>query len=132
MLIAAASSSPDLAPDHRHQSLRVASVHGLTGVVRRLVDWRGTRLNDTNDRGQTALLLACGGGHVDVVRMLLLAGADPTVADRFGETPEGLAAREGFAGCGKLLQVCVCVCVRARVCVCVCVCVCMCVCVPLR
>ena len=35
---------------------------------------------------RTALMLACAGSHVDVVRLLLSSGADPNIHDNFGYT----------------------------------------------
>lgn len=33
-------------------------------------------------QGQSALTVAAGGGHIDAVKMLLNAGADPNIADK--------------------------------------------------
>ena len=64
--------------------------------------------------------------------MLLEAGADPAVRNRFGDTALHVAARLGH---GKLVGALLDwkgVFARASVCVCVCMCVCVCVCVCVR
>lgn len=38
-------------------------------------------INTANAKGQTALMLACKGGHYACVRFLLSNGANPTAAD---------------------------------------------------
>ncbi len=38
-------------------------------------------INTANNRGQTALMLACRGGHVSCAKQLLARGADAMVAD---------------------------------------------------
>ena len=41
----------------------------------------GANVNATNNKGLTALLKACSYGQMDVVKVLLEAGADPTIVD---------------------------------------------------
>src|SRR5690606_9246804 len=43
-------------------------------------------LNATDAQGCTALLRACGGGHVELVRRLLARGADPHIPAQSGAT----------------------------------------------
>jgi serine/threonine-protein phosphatase 6 regulatory ankyrin repeat subunit B len=66
--------------------------NGHLGVVKMLVQHMGGRgLNDRNDRGWTALHFAAEFGHDEVVRFLLLAGADPTITEWRGMTPRAFA-----------------------------------------
>ena len=44
----------------------------------------GANVNAVNKRGMTALLLGCSFGHMDSVKVLLEAGADPNVIDKIG------------------------------------------------
>ncbi|HET9478515.1 MAG TPA: ankyrin repeat domain-containing protein, partial [Pyrinomonadaceae bacterium] len=54
---------------------------------------RGAQLNSVTDEG-TALMEAVKGGHTEVVKLLLAAGADPKVAHRTGEQALMMAARQ--------------------------------------
>ena len=45
--------------------------------------------------GHTPLFLAAHGGHLDVVRALLNAGADKTIASNRGNKPIDVACYEG-------------------------------------
>jgi ankyrin repeat protein len=68
---------------------------GHVGVVRVLLQHTGgQRLHDTDVRGRTALHLAAVWCRGEVVRLLLVAGADPTTTDLEGRTPRALAERE--------------------------------------
>lgn len=44
-------------------------------------------------KGETPLLLACATGDVELVEMLLEAGADPTIADYTNTTPFDVAKK---------------------------------------
>ncbi len=62
-----------------------------TALVRDLLD-RGAHVDDADDRGRTALMIAAGRGHADVAKLLLARGADPARRDRSGRTAADLAA----------------------------------------
>jgi ankyrin repeat protein len=51
----------------------------------------GQGLDEWDARGWTALHYATHCGHVEVVRFLLLVGADPTITDNEGMTPRAIA-----------------------------------------
>lgn len=73
-------------------ALMEASAKGHVNIVLLLLrhlDGRG--LDEVDDYGDTALALACDGGWVEVVRVLLLAGADDTIANNDGQTPRQIA-----------------------------------------
>jgi ankyrin repeat protein len=77
-----------------------ASEHAHVKTVRILIA-AGVPVNHVNDLGWTALheAILLGNGdrdHVTVVRLLLDAGADPTIADKHGVLPRRLAANRGF------------------------------------
>ena len=51
--------------------------------MRRLLGM-GADVNQTDRQGRTALMLAAGAGHENLVDLLLAAGADTTLTDRQG------------------------------------------------
>ena len=55
-------------------------------ILRLLLD-NGARVNDTSERGGTALLGAAWAGRVDNVQVLMEHGADPEIAMNDGRTP---------------------------------------------
>jgi len=54
-----------------------------------------------NDDAQTALHIAAFSDKPKIIRMLLIAGADPTIQDRNGNTPLHLACMNGNLQCVK-------------------------------
>jgi ankyrin repeat protein len=64
--------------------LQSASRYGQLGVVRLLLQHlNGRGIDDADQAEATALWSACRWGHTEVVRALLMTGADPTIAGRF-------------------------------------------------
>jgi len=59
---------------------------GDVDAVRRLIDL-GLPIESVDSQGCTALLRAAGGGHLPVVELLLVRGADPQHAAASGATP---------------------------------------------
>jgi ankyrin repeat protein len=55
-------------------------------AVRRLVGTEGVCIDVRNRDGNTPLLLACRGGHLEIMTILLEAGADKSVESKRGET----------------------------------------------
>jgi ankyrin repeat protein len=101
MLEALLPAGPDLTIRNRYGGVSVipASERGHVDYVRRVVT-TGIDVNHVNDLGWTALLeaviLADGGPrHVEIVDVLLGAGADPSIADRDGVTAEQHAVQRG-------------------------------------
>jgi predicted component of type VI protein secretion system len=85
-----------------------AAHYGHVETVRTLLQ-SSIDVNHVNDLGWTALLEAVilgdgGPRHVEIVRMLLAAGADASKADREGTTPLAHARRRGQADVVKLLE----------------------------
>jgi ankyrin repeat protein len=82
--------------------LVMASSCGHVGVVRLLVQHMGARgLDGREYMGYTALHCAVEWDREEVVKVLLLAGADPTITDDEGMTPRALAER----GCAAVFEV---------------------------
>ncbi|MEJ1249636.1 ankyrin repeat domain-containing protein [Denitratimonas tolerans] len=69
----------------RGSDLVAAAQVGDAAGVSRLLDL-GLDLNATDAQGCTAMLRACGGGHVDLVRDLLARGANPDLTANSGAT----------------------------------------------
>jgi ankyrin repeat protein len=53
-------------------------------VVTYLLD-AGARIDDRDDRGRTALMIAAEGGHAEIANLLLARGADPSLRDKAGK-----------------------------------------------
>ncbi len=85
-----------------------ASEHGHVRTARILID-AGVPVNHVNNLNWTALheaiVLGTGSAdQVEVVRMLLTAGADPSIPDGDGVLPRDLAARRGLSAIVALLD----------------------------
>nr|XP_033808844.1 ankyrin repeat domain-containing protein 63 [Geotrypetes seraphini]XP_033808845.1 ankyrin repeat domain-containing protein 63 [Geotrypetes seraphini] len=64
--------------------------------VRLLLD-KGAHVNEEDERGRTALSLACELGHLDTVKLLVQFNADPEIPDRDGNGPLIYAASAGHS-----------------------------------
>jgi ankyrin repeat protein len=112
--------------DYNYTPLICASARGHLVVVKILAHHLGGQgLDETDDdeddevvyedqEGNTALHCAAFWGHDQVVRFLLLAGADPTIMDNAGKTPRtsveeqmrgALVLDESHAKCVALFEV---------------------------
>ncbi len=96
--ISAASQAADLDKDMR----KAAEKCDLPKVHRLLS--KGAEVNDKDDKGVAALMLAAGKGCAEVVQALLDAGADVEAKDNNGLTAAMLAERNGYADVVKLLN----------------------------
>jgi ankyrin repeat protein len=110
MLEALLPANPDLTIRNRFGGLSPipASERGHVDYVRRVVQ-TGVDLDHVNDLGWTALLEAVilgdgGSRHEEIVRILLDAGVDPTIADHDGVTALQHAEQRGFDEIAKLLR----------------------------
>ena len=75
-------------------SLMVAAEHGHVAIVQRLLAVMPVgRLDVRNIYGETALLKAFTSGHIDIARILLQAGADPSICSNNGTTALHCAVR---------------------------------------
>jgi ankyrin repeat protein len=100
----------DLASVNRYggTALIPACHHGHVSTVKILLG-TGIDIDHVNDLGWTALLetviLGNGGPtHTEIAGMLLLAGADPDIADRDGATPLAHALACGYGEIAQLLR----------------------------
>jgi ankyrin repeat protein len=104
------AAGADLSSTNRYggTGLIPAAHHGHVEAVRSLL---GTAIDvdHVNDLGWTALLEAVilgdgGPVHTEIVRLLLVAGADRSIADREGVTPLEHARRRGYGAMVRLLE----------------------------
>jgi hypothetical protein len=77
----------------------------MCGWARRSIA-RGVPCDVQNELGETPLLVAVTKGHIEMVKVLLHNGADPTIPDRFGQTALGLASARGPGDMADLLGRC--------------------------
>jgi ankyrin repeat protein len=110
MLEALLPAHPDLSIRNRFGGVSVipASERGHVEYVRRVVQ-TGIDVNHVNDLGWTALLEAVilgdgGPRHQEVVRILVAAGADRSIADRNGVTALEHAQRKGYPEIAAILS----------------------------
>ena len=110
MLEALLPAGPDLTIRNRYGGVSVipASERGHVDYVRRVVT-TGIDVNHVNDLGWTALLEAVilgdgGERHQQIVRILLDAGADRTIADKDGVTALEHAREKGYAVIARILE----------------------------
>jgi ankyrin repeat protein len=87
--------------------LMCACEKGHLGVVRMLAQHIGEEgLKEKDANGKTVLHWAVEKGYHKAVKLLLLAGADPTITENEGRTPLALAERRERAGCVAAFEVC--------------------------
>jgi len=100
----ASGADPNLRDLYGWTSLMRAVYEGREQVVQALLEQPNIDLSANNDLGATALHLAAANGNAALVRSLLVAGADPSMADRKGRTPGNVAVAAGHEGVAKLLR----------------------------
>lgn len=101
----------DAAVDHNwiqakrelNEDLRHYASLGEVGAVQHAL-LRGADIDDVDDEGNTALLVATRKNQIESVAELLRSGADFTVQNRFNMTAMTLAVRSGFVGVVELLR----------------------------
>ena len=83
--------------------LGIACKFGHIEVVKRLLKAPGAQINQTTDKGATALGIAAKNGQDDIVRLLLENGADPNIGGKSGITPIDAACLSGHANIVRML-----------------------------
>lgn len=83
--------------------LKLAAVSGATAAVLARLR-KGDDVNGVDDRGRTALLLACSRGHVECCQSLLDAGANPFAQDDEGNSFVSVASKSGAEHMRALVQ----------------------------
>ncbi len=84
-------------------ALRISAVHNDLFFIKKLIRHR-VPLNQTNDKGYTALHMAVLCGREEVVELLLKAGASPNTVEKLAKrTPLYDAVRLGYQGIVSIL-----------------------------
>ncbi|GGQ51492.1 ankyrin repeat domain-containing protein [Kitasatospora griseola] len=111
MMRALLAAGPDLGLTNRFGgvSLIPAAERGHVAYVQAVLEETDIDVDHVNRLGWTALLEAVilgdgGRPHIEIVRLLLAAGADPQLADADGVTALQHAERRGFNGIAALLR----------------------------
>lgn len=90
---------------YRLTPLMHAAKRNRLRMVRALVQEHGANVNQQAERSlYTALQQAAFSGHLDCVKLLLELGANPTLADRHGETALRAASNRRYAEIVKVLE----------------------------
>jgi hypothetical protein len=89
----------------RGTALHYAALCGLERIVEYLAIAHSQDVHSRAFEESTALHVAAGRGHAEVVRILLERGADPTARDKYGQTALYIASeRENVEGIRMLLE----------------------------
>lgn len=107
-LLSRKGADPAIPTTSGNTPLMVASDRGHVGVLDRLLHYpQALATLDLRDdwRGQTCLWFACCKGHGGVVRRLLQAGANPTIANTNGRSPMAISRQGRREECVMLLEV---------------------------
>lgn len=78
------------------EGIHDASARGNALVVKAILTANASAVNLKNDAGDTPLHLACIRGHIDVVKVLIAAGADTNAKTPDGWSPLHWAAFKGY------------------------------------
>ena len=82
--------------------LQAAAGYGHIGIIRRLLR-AGARIDAVDDRKMTALMAAAWEGSTEAVQVLLSAGADRKLRNRWGETALDCARQKGHREIEQIL-----------------------------
>ncbi len=72
-------------------------------IIRQMLN-KGARVNEMDEDGDTALIMAAANGNEETVKLLIDAGADVNAKNGDNETALSLALEEGYDGIVKLLK----------------------------
>jgi hypothetical protein len=99
-------ADPSRRSHDRMTVLYAASIYGHEAVLRMLLrHTQGRGVNERCSQGSTALWVACANGYAEIVRALLLAGADHNIANHQGRTPLHVAKQKRNGECVAVIEV---------------------------
>ena len=75
--------------------IAIAAASGDASRLAELID-RGVDVNSRAPDGTTALMYAARNNHVECIRILIAAGADPNIRSHAGSSPESIAEKFGY------------------------------------
>ena len=84
-------ADPNIADHAGYYPLHLVSKRGQHQLVERILSIPGVNIDAVTPAGKTALLLAAENDHLQVVDILLRQGADPNIADKYGNYPLNFA-----------------------------------------
>ena len=87
-----------------HSMLHIAALFGLEGVANRLFQQGDPAVDATTTLGTTALMKASSRGHTAIMRLLLSKGADPNIANWYGNSLHSAAEAGQVESIEVLLQ----------------------------
>lgn len=98
-------ADPNLEGRSGSSPLEDASLRGFDSIAGLLID-HGALVNHVNaDSGATALYVAASFGKIEVVKLLLKRGADPSLCSKNGKSPYRAAVDNGFTNVADELRV---------------------------
>ena len=98
-------ADPALVDEDGETAVNGACFHGRVGVVGCLLRHGGSPIDLPDRLGYTPLHSAALEGYLEVVNLVIQAGADPTISQRDGTTPLTSARKYGDAACVAVLEV---------------------------
>ena len=103
LLVGCASKHKSVMPEpYTYISIHQAAMYGSAITVKQHLD-AGANVNGKDDQGGTPSHFAVGGGHREVVELLITAGADVNAKDEDGLSLVHIAAMEGHKDIIKLI-----------------------------
>ena len=82
----------------RRTLLHFCAFNGLVSLCKRIINENKISINSVSRRGNTCLHAAAEAGHLELVRLFLGEGADPTIRNIQGRTPADVSQKDEIKG----------------------------------